>query len=146
MGRLPGPVDRPDLGVGEHDVGVADARTVVASYWSSADARDWTTFGDLLADDVVYEAPQARERVRGREAYVRFNVEGFPTDWHLTVERLIADGSEAVTWTRFVDSGKVQTGLCFFTLDEEGKIAHIVDFWPEPYEPPANRIDLAERY
>jgi ketosteroid isomerase-like protein len=136
------------VGPGEwqYGPGVADTRMVVASYWSSAEARDWRAFGDLLADDVIYEAPQSRERVRGREAYVRFNVEGFPSDWHLAVERLVVDGRQAVTWIRFEDGGKDETGLCFFTLNEDGKIARIADFWPEPYEPPANRADLAERY
>jgi hypothetical protein len=37
----------------------------------------------LLAEEVVYEGPQTRERVRRRANNVRFNVEGFPGDWHL---------------------------------------------------------------
>lgn len=60
---------------------MTDAHAVVASYWAAADARDWQSFGGLLADDVVYEGPQTRERVRARDAYVRFNVEGFPGEW-----------------------------------------------------------------
>ncbi|HEV2240142.1 MAG TPA: nuclear transport factor 2 family protein [Streptosporangiaceae bacterium] len=55
-----------------------DAHEIVAAYWAAAEARDWARFGGLVAEDVVYEAPQTRERVRGREAYVRFNAEGFP--------------------------------------------------------------------
>ena len=55
-----------------------DAHLVVASYWAAAGARDWETFGDLVAEDVLYQAPQTRERVRGRAAYVRFNAGGFP--------------------------------------------------------------------
>jgi len=27
-----------------------------------------------------------------------------------------------------------------------GLIARITDFWPDPYEPPARRVGLAERY
>ena len=27
-----------------------------------------------------------------------------------------------------------------------GLIARITDFWPEPYDPPARRVGLAERY
>ena len=55
-----------------------DAHEIVAAYWAAAEARDWARFGGLVAEDVVYEARQTRERVRGREAYVRFNSEGFP--------------------------------------------------------------------
>ena len=39
-----------------------------------------------------------------------------------------------------------QPGLCFFELGNDGKIALITDFWPEPYELPASRADLVERY
>lgn len=53
------------------------ASGVVTAYWEAANSRDWTVFGDLLAQDVVYEGPQTRERVRGRANYVRLNVEGF---------------------------------------------------------------------
>ena len=39
---------------------------LVTSYWTAAEARDWDAFRALVAEDVVYEAPQSRERVRGR--------------------------------------------------------------------------------
>jgi ketosteroid isomerase-like protein len=65
-----------------------DAHAVVAAYWAAAEARDWATFAGLLAEDVVYEGPQTRERVRGRDAYLRFNAEGFPGGWHLHVQRI----------------------------------------------------------
>ena len=37
-------------------------------------------------------------------------------------------------------------GLCFFDLADDGKIAAITDFWPDPYELPASRAHLVERY
>lgn len=121
------------------------AHEVVAAYWAAAEARDWATFGGLLADDVVYELPQTRERVRGRAAYVRFNAE-FPGDWHLEVERIVGSGRQAASWIQFSGEGGAQPGLGFFDLDEQDRIVHIVDFWPEPYEPPPGREHLVERY
>jgi hypothetical protein len=47
---------------------VTTAHQVVAAYWAAAEARDWDAFRSLLADGVVYEGPQARERVSGRAA------------------------------------------------------------------------------
>ena len=64
---------------------LTSAHEVVAAYWAAAEARDWHAVGALLADDVIYRGPQTREQVRGRDRYIRFNVEGFPDDWHLTV-------------------------------------------------------------
>lgn len=129
-----------------------NTRAVVEAFWSACDARDWKTFAGLLADDVVYEMPQTRERVRGRDAYVRFNQE-YPGDWRLEIRRLVADGRRAATWVAFRVSGdrfgpdvEEMTGITFFDLDETGRITTITDVWPEPYEPPADRAHLVERY
>jgi ketosteroid isomerase-like protein len=124
----------------------AGAGRVVAEYWAAAEARDWVAFGALLADDVVYEAPQTRERVSGRDAYIRFNAEGFPGDWHLAAQRIVSQDRTAVSMIEFSEAGDSQTGLCFFDLDEAGRIVRITDFWPDPYEPPAGRAHLAGRY
>ena len=123
-----------------------DAGEVVAAYWAAAEARDWARFAGLVAEQVVYEVPQTRERVRGRDAYRRFNAEGFPGDWHLAVQRIVAEGRQAASWIQVSDPGSSQSGLCFFELDGDGLIARITDFWPEPYEPPADRAHLVERY
>lgn len=125
---------------------VTDAHAVVAAYWAAAEARDWQSFGGLLADDVVYEGPQTRERVRGRDAYVRFNVEGFPGEWHIEVKRIVAEGPYAASWIDFTGSEGTQPGLCFFELDGAGLITRISDFWPDPYELPASRAHLVDRY
>ena len=123
-----------------------DTHAEIEAYWAAVDARDWDAFGRLLADDVVYEIPQSRERVRGRDAYVRFNVEGFPGAWHIAVERIVGEGRYGASWIEFVDADGRQTGLCFFELDDTGRIVRIHDLWPEPYEPPAGRAHLVERY
>jgi hypothetical protein len=126
---------------------VASAREVVAAYWAAAEARDWESFGVLLAEDVLYEGPQTRERVRGRAAYLRFNIEGFPSAWHLEVVRIVAEDRHAVSWVDFTwPDGASQPGLCFFDLDESATITRITDFWPDPYELPENRAHLVERY
>ncbi len=118
---------------------------VIERYWAAAEARDWTAFGALLAADVVYELPQTRERVRGREPYVRFNAE-YPGDWRLRVERVYVDASGGASWTSFTVAGTTVPGISFFEFDGEGLIARVTDFWPEPYEPPPGREHLVERY
>src|SRR6185437_14862474 len=121
-------------------------RPSIPAYWAAAEARDWEAFGALLADDVVYHGPQTREQVRGRDPYIRFNVEGFPYDWHLTVQQIIGEGQHVASWIEFTGAEGTQPGLCFFELADDGKIALITDFWPEPYELPASRAHLVERY
>ncbi|MER6673780.1 nuclear transport factor 2 family protein [Streptomyces sp. NPDC000983] len=124
---------------------MTDLRKTVEEYWAAAEARDWEAFAGTLAAGVTYEAPLSRERVRGREAYVRFNRE-FPGDWHVTVEQVVAEPGRAVSRTRFTLGEEVNIGISFFTADDEGRISAVTDFWPEPYEPPANRAHLTERF
>jgi hypothetical protein len=121
------------------------ATDVIAAFWKAVSARDWAGFGALLAPDVVYELPQTRERVRGREAYVRFNAE-YPGEWEIAPLRIVGAGRSGASWIRFVvDGGEEQTGISFFDLDDDGLIARIHDFWPVPYEPPPGREHLVER-
>lgn len=126
--------------------GMTKAHEVVAAYWAAAEARDWDAFGALLADDVVYRGPQTREQVRGREAYMRFNREGFAYDWHIAVQRIVGEDQHAASWLEFTSPEGTQPGLCFFELDDDDQITRITDFWPDPYELPASRAHLVERY
>ena len=122
-------------------------RDVIAAYWAAANKRDWNAFGDLLAEGVVYEGPQTRERVRGRANYLRFNIDGFPGDWQLAIVRIVGDDRNAASWIEFTNAeGSTQPGLCFFELDSEDRIVRITDFWPDPYELPAQRAHLVERF
>jgi hypothetical protein len=123
----------------------SDLRRTVETHWSSAEARDWTTFKTTLAEGVVYDLPQTRERIRGRAAFLRFNQE-YPGDWHLRVQRIVADGEQVVTWLHATVGLKEMYAIAFFTGDEEGRITTITDFWPEAYEPPPGREHLVERY
>jgi len=125
---------------------VTDTHEVVAAYWAAAEARDWDAFGSLLADDVVYEAPQTRERVRGRAAYIRFNNEGFSGQWHVTVQQIVAEPRRAASWIQMSEPDEAYPGLCFFEIGDDGRIAKITDFWPEPCGLPAARAHLVERY
>src|SRR6266705_3402514 len=90
--------------------------------------------------------PQTREQVRGREAYLRFNREGFDYDWHITVQRVVGAGRHAASWIEFSGPEGTQSGLCFFELGDDGLITRITDFWPDPYELPDSRAHLVERY
>ncbi|WP_335936821.1 nuclear transport factor 2 family protein [Streptomyces sp. PTD5-9] len=125
----------------------ADPRATVETYWTAAENRDWDAFAATLADDVLFDLPQTRERVRGKERYARFNRE-HPGEWHVRVERIVADrdGRQAAARTLFTAGRQESPAVHFFTFDARGRIAGITAFWPEPYEPPAGREHLVERY
>ena len=124
---------------------MTDLRKTVETFWAAAEARDWDAFTGTLAEDVVYTLPQTRERISGRERFVRFNRE-YPGDWHLRIERIVAEPGQVVSWAHFTVGLEEMYGIAFFTGDEHGRISAMTDFWPEPYEPPAGREHLVERY
>jgi hypothetical protein len=126
-----------------------DTADVVTAYWDAVGRRDWAAHGAQLDDQVVYEAPQSRERVRGRAAYLRFCTEGFPGDWDVMLVKVVAGPYAAATEIRSTEDGRSQPAVTFFdikTLGYSKLINRITEYWPDPYEPPAGRAGLAERY
>jgi ketosteroid isomerase-like protein len=121
-------------------------RDKVIDYVESLDRRDWAHVAELLSPDVVYELPQTRERITGRDRYVQFNRE-YPGRWHLTVREAYGDeagGVAHVGWS--VDGGEESGAVAFFHFDADGLIDRVTDYWPEPYDPPPGREHLTERY
>ena len=75
----------------------AMTRQTAHDYVDRLERRDWPGLAGLLTDDVVYEMPQTRERIRGKDAFLQFNVE-YPGDWHMRVRRVVADSGVAALW------------------------------------------------
>ncbi len=117
----------------------------VNRFIEALEARDWEAWAALLHPDVVYEIPQSRERIRGRDRYLQFNKE-YPGDWHLRLKVSIADARNGVAWFGWeVEGSEPADGIAFFTFSE-GLITSITDFWPESYDPPPGREHLVERW
>lgn len=127
-------------------VGVVDeTRQLIARFFATLEGRDWAGFAMVLHPDVVYEIPQSRERIRGRDSYVQFNRE-FPGDWHLTPTQILVDGDAAVgrfEWR--VGEAPSEEAFVFFGV-RDGLLASVTDFWPEPYDPPTGREHLTQRW
>src|SRR5690242_11634966 len=119
-------------------------RELAERFIASLEARDWNVWAGLLHPAVVYEIPQSRERIRGRDRYLRFNQE-YPGDWHLRPKVTIADERHAVVWFEWLLDGRADDAMAFFEF-ADGLIIRVTDFWPEPYEPPPGREHLAERW
>ncbi len=116
----------------------------VHRFYAALEARAWTEVAALLAPDMIYELPQSRERISGRADYVAFNV-AYPGAWHLSVERVVGSGSEQAVWLTVTTGADVATNLAWLTLDDAGLITRLVDFWPQPSEPPPHRPPYVER-
>ena len=119
-------------------------RELAERFIASLEARDWDVWAALLHPDVVYEIPQSRERIRGRDRYLQFNQE-YPGDWHLRAKVTIADERHGVVRFEWLLDGQGDEAIVFFEF-ADGLITSVTDFWPEPYEPPPGREHLVERW
>ncbi len=119
----------------------------VRRFFAVLDARDWDAVRTLVTDDLVYDVPQTRERIRGADAWVSFCV-AFPGDWHLAAGRVVVDTGrrEAAVVVDASSDGEPLLNLAFLRFDDVGRVTELVDWWPEPYEPPARAGVTVERY
>jgi len=124
---------------------MTENRSLVTTFIETLDNRDWEAWSALLDPDMVYEIPQTRERIRGRDRYLRFNRE-YPGDWHVRIRVVIADEENGVAWFVWeVDGEEPVDAMAFFTFSG-GLIISVTDFWPEHYQPPPGREHLVERW
>ena len=119
-------------------------RELVLLHWQLANARDWPAFAALLHADMVYEAPQSRERIRGALGYVDFFAT-WPQPWRAEVLRCIADDDSAMTQISFISSAPPMMGLSLFDV-QDGRIVRVTDYWPDPYEPGPRASKHVQRY
>ena len=106
--------------------------------------NDFASVGAVLASDVVVEWPQSKERIRGAGRFTQMNIE-YPAHgrWCFEINRIVGCDSEAASDVSITDGVQTARAISFFTV-AGGKICHLVEFWPEPYSPPANRAHLVE--
>ena len=113
-------------------------------FWRLMSSNDFSSVSTVLAPDFVLDWPQTNERIRGAQRFAEMN-QTYPAHgpWTFTIHRLFGAGSEAVSDVTVSDGVQTARALSFFTV-VQGKVTHLVEFWPEPYAAPANRAHLIE--
>lgn len=117
---------------------------VVREFWRRMATNDFDAVAEVLAPDFVLEWPQSRERIRGAATFARMNRE-YPAHgrWQFDVHRIVGGASDAVSDVSVTDGVQRARAISFFTI-AGGRIARLVEYWPEPYPAPANRAHLVE--
>ncbi|MEQ8858190.1 MAG: nuclear transport factor 2 family protein [Pseudomonadales bacterium] len=120
------------------------AERVVREFWELMASNDFQSVRRLLAPEFVAEWPQSGERIRGGERFARVNAE-YPTKgrWSFIVNRLVSSDHDVVTQVSITDGEQTAEPISFFTV-VHGKVTRLVEYWPEPFAPAANRRHLVE--
>lgn len=118
---------------------------VVREFWRLMASNDFDSVKRVLSPGFVLEWPQSRERIRGADNFARMNSD-YPSTgrWQFNINRLLSQGDAVVTQVSVTDGTQSAEPISFFTV-EQGRISRLVEYWPDPFEPPANRSHLVER-
>ncbi|MEZ4651020.1 MAG: nuclear transport factor 2 family protein [Candidatus Eisenbacteria bacterium] len=124
--------------------GALQSEALVREFWRLMSTNDFFSVQAVLAPDFVVEWPQSRERIRGAENFARMNAE-YPTKgrWSFRINRLVAGETEVVTQVSVTDGELNAEPVSFFTV-ADGRIARLVEYWPEPFPAAENRSHLVE--
>ncbi len=121
-----------------------DAAAIVHDFWTRMSSNDFPSLAPILAENFTLEWPQSNERIRGSANFIQMNCE-YPAagPWTFEVIQIVGTAIEAVSHVIVSDGVQTARAISFFTLEDD-KIFRIVEFWPDPYDPPANRRHLVE--
>jgi ketosteroid isomerase-like protein len=122
----------------------SSAARVVEQYWALMQGNDFDAVGAVLADDFVFEMPQSGERIRGARNYAAMNT-GYPAHgrWRFTVQRIVDGGGTVVSEVDVSDGVQGGRAISFFEI-RGGRVARLVEYWPEPFAPRPERAHLVE--
>lgn len=120
------------------------AETVVREFWRLMETNDFHAVKAVLADELVVEWPQSRERLRGPENFARMNAE-YPAKgrWRFRINELVAAEGRVVTQVSVTDGEQTAEPISFFTVAGD-RIVRMVEYWPEPFPAAENRRHLVE--
>ncbi len=118
-------------------------RALIEEHWRAANAREWNVFAALLDPALRYEVPQTREYCDSGEGYLEM-FRTWPGDWRATLQHLVCDGDKAICVIDFVVGETSMTGITIFRATG-GRIVEVIDYWPDPYEPPPRATPLLKR-
>jgi ketosteroid isomerase-like protein len=122
-----------------------EPRQLVERLWSMFDSGDFDV-GALLHDDFVCEWPQSGECIRGRDNFIAINA-NYPRRVRIDLLRALTAGDTVVTEIAATDPDdptRVDRAVSFFDF-RDGRIVHLREFWPDPFEAAAWRAQWVER-
>lgn len=119
------------------------SQDVITSFWSAMQANDWTRAASHLVPECVIDWPCSGERIVGRVDFAAIQAR-YPTNtgrWSFEVHRLVV-GENTVVSEVTVTDGEQSALVIVFSDVTDDQIVRQVEYWPTPYEPPADREDL----
>jgi len=122
-----------------------DATETVREFWRLMASNHFGAVKTIFSPDFILDWPQTGERITGPDNFAQLNTE-YPAHgpWRFTINHIMGNADETVSDVSVTDGVQHGRAISFFTV-VDGKITRMVEFWPEPYEPPPGRAHLTIR-
>lgn len=120
-------------------------RDITAAFWAAMETNDFAAAALWLAPEVEVFWPQSAEIIRGRADFAAVNT-AYPVTgrWRFQIHRILAEGAETVSDITVRDDRVVQRLISFATI-RAGRIARLVEWWPDDSQAPAWRAPFVTR-
>ncbi len=120
-----------------------EIRAALDRHWAASDANDFEAEHQIYQEDAVLEYPQSGERIRGRNN-IQASRLAQPNKKRFTVRRIL--GNADLWVTEFVLSYDSLPSYTVSVMEfRDGKVARETQYFADPFEPGASRIQWVER-
>lgn len=121
-----------------------EKRRATEQHWVASEAGDVELEHRLYAEDAILDYPQSGERFVGRSTIAEQR-SGNPADRHFTVRRVLGTGSLWVSECVITYDGAPSISVSIMEFSGD-LIAHETQYFADPFEAPAARARLAQRF
>ncbi|QNK03162.1 nuclear transport factor 2 family protein [Dyella telluris] len=120
-----------------------DIRDALVRHWAASAAGDQDTEHSIYHDDAVCEYPQSGEVIHGRQNLqaLRSHHPGKPSGF--TIRRIVGEGNLWITEYTITYQGKLAYTVSIMEF-RDGKVAHETQYFADPFEAPAWRVQWVE--
>jgi hypothetical protein len=124
--------------MGDHEI-----RAALERHWSVSGADEPEIVHEIYHQDVVVDFPQSGERIIGREDLQAFR-QAYPIQLTFDIRRITGTGDLWVT-EYVVTYGEKPVNVVSIMEFRDGKVAHEVLYFADPFDPPAWRSQWVEQ-
>jgi hypothetical protein len=121
-----------------------DKRRAIEQHWLASEAGDVELEHRLYAEDAVLDYPQSGERFVGRSVIAEQR-SSHPADRHFAVRGVLGAGSVWVSECVITYDGEPSISVSIMEFGND-LVAHETQYFADPFEAPASRARLAQRF
>jgi hypothetical protein len=121
-----------------------DRRRAIEEHWAASEAGDVEVEHRVYAEDAVLDYPQSGERFVGR-ATIAEQRTGNPAQRHFTLRRVLGAGSVWVSECVITYDGVPTISVSIMEFGDE-LVRRETQYFADPFEAPASRAGLAQRF